>query len=349
MLLPLLWCGLEYFRSELYYLRFSWLTPGLAFASNAASLPLRSLGTYGMGLALAAIATVAALLWQRSRSAALAVLFAGTLGLRTWGWLAQPERPQTASALLNVAGVQLEFPTEKQVCTWLSEIVRRHPDAELLVLSEYTFETPIPESVKQWCRVHKRYVMVGGKDPAPKNDFYNTVFVISPAGEIVFRQVKAVPIQFFKDGLPAPEQKLWASPWGKLGVCICYDLSYTRITDALVRQGAEALIVPTMDVVDWGKQQHELHARVAPVRAAEYRLPIFRLASSGISQAVDSSGLLLASAPCPGQGGITAAGLILGGPGSLPLDRWLGPLASAVSGGVVLLLLASAGRAKRRN
>ena len=62
-----------------------------------------------------------------------------------------------------------------------------------------------------------------------------------------------------------------------IGICICYDLSYRRVTDPLIRMGAQALIVPTMDVADWGRRQHELHARVAPVRAAEYGVPIFRL------------------------------------------------------------------------
>ena len=95
-------------------------------------------------------------------------------------------------------------------------------------------------------------------------------------------QERAHPV--FKDGLPAPEQKVWDSPWGKIGICICYDLSYTRVTDALVRQGAQMLIVPTMDVETWGQHQHELHARIAPVRAAEYGILIFRVASSGISQ-----------------------------------------------------------------
>ena len=67
-----------------------------------------------------------------------------------------------------------------------------------------------------------------------------------------------MPIQFFKDGFPAREQKLWDSPWGKIGICICYDLSYTRVTDELVRLGANALIVPTMDIIDWGRNQHEV-------------------------------------------------------------------------------------------
>ena len=97
-----------------------------------------------------------------------------------------------------------------------------------------------------------RYLVVGGKDPAPKNNYYDTDFVVGPNGDIVFRQGKSVPIQFFKDGLPAPKQELWNSPWGKIGFCVCYDLSYTRVIDPLVKMGAQLIIVPTMDVVDWG-------------------------------------------------------------------------------------------------
>jgi apolipoprotein N-acyltransferase len=340
-LLPFLWCGLEYFRSELYYLRFSWLTPGYALALNAFDWPFSRLGVYGVGFVLAAIATGAALLWRRSAPGAILLLLVGTTVVRAWGWMEQlpPNRP---SGYLKVAGVQLEFPTEKQVCTWLKEVVRRHPEADLVVLSEYTFAGPIPDSVKAWCREQNKYLIVGGKSLVSKTDFYNTAFVISPAGEIIFQQPKAVPIQFFSDGLPAPGQAVWNSPWGKIGLCICYDLSYSRVTDRLIRQGARALIVPTMDVEDWGMRQHALHARIAPVRAAEYGVPIFRLASSGISQAVDSTGRVVTSAPCPGEGAIIAANLELGAAGRLPLDRWLAPLSSIVTGVVVLVLIASA-------
>jgi predicted amidohydrolase len=192
--------------------------------------------------------------------------------------------------------------------------------------------------VKAWCREHKRYVVIGGKEPVGSNNFYNTAFVIGPSGEVVFRQTKAVPIQFFKDGLPALHQAVWESPWGKIGICICYDLSYTRVTDRLVREGARLIVAPTMDVEDWGKRQHELHARIAPIRAAEYRVPIFRLASSGISQAVEATGRVVASAPCPGQGAMIAAKLALPLSGQLPLDRWLAPLSSGVTAVAIALL-----------
>jgi apolipoprotein N-acyltransferase len=147
-----------------------------------------------------------------------------------------------------------------------------------------------------------------------------------------------VPIQFFKDGLPAPEQTVWNSPWGKIGFCVCYDFSYTRVIDRLVKMGAQIIIVPTMDVADWGKRQHELHALVAPVRAAEYRVPIFRLASSGISQAVSGGGNVISSAPFPGEGETLFARFQLPAHGSLPADRFLAPIAVVITGALVLML-----------
>lgn len=119
---------------------------------------------------------------------------------------------------------------------------------------------------------------------------------------------------------------------GKIGICICYDLSYTRVTDQLIRLGAQALIVPSMDASDWGRQQHELHARVAPIRAAEYGVPIFRLASSGISQYVNASGHVLATAPTPGEEAIIVGVLHLKNPGKLPLDRVIAPLSVWITG-----------------
>jgi len=231
----------------------------------------------------------------------------------------------------------MEFPSELEVVLKLNEALKRYPTTDLFVLSEYTFDGPIPTRAEEWCKKNQKYLVAGGKEPIKEKQFYNTAFVVSPAGEIVFRQVKSVPIQFFKDGLPAPEQKLWDSPWGKLGICICYDLSYSRVTDGLVKKRAEAMLVPTMDVADWGERQHRLHGRVAPVRAAEYGIPIFRLASSGISQVVDRFGRLQAEAPFPGEAAVIHGTLNLNGPGRLPLDRWLAPFCAAVTAGCLLL------------
>lgn len=349
VLAPFLWLGTEFFRSELYYLRFSWLSPGYVFGEQVPFALLHLLGVYGVGFLLMAVVT-GTFLFQRRHVVRVGALVLIALAVFT-NWprsnastLSPPGGEGAAHAAptaeVQVAGVQMEFPAELEVPLVLDKLIKAHPETQLLVLSEYTFDGPVPERVKAWCRRQKRHLIVGGKDPIAPGVFYNTAFVINPAGEIVFKQVKAVPIQFFQDGRPAPEQHVWESPWGKLGICICYDLSYTRVIDTLVRLGAQAIIAPTMDVADWGEHQHRLHGRIAPARAAEYGLPIFRVASSGVSQLVDRTGMVMADAPFAAEGKIISGTLRLGaGAGNLPLDRRLGPLSVLVTIAVMVALV----------
>jgi apolipoprotein N-acyltransferase len=350
---PFLWTGVEYFRSELYYLRFSWVNVGYAFSPIPVRALIPWLGMYGAAFLLMLFA-------------AHFPFFKGATRKRQWMWTACLVTAVVAGALWNgngsrtsgsrsqqlkVAGVQLEFADEQTVVAGLDRLAEEFPNADLHVLSEYTFGGAVPASVTNWCRSNRKYLVAGGKDyiDASETQFRNTAFVIGPDGDRVFSQVKAVPIQFFKDGLPADQQTVWDSPWGKLGVCVCYDLSYTRVTDELIRQGAQGIIVPTMDVEDWGERQHVLHARVAPIRAAEHGVPIFRLCSSGISQAVDARGKVLATAAFPGQGELMGASFELPPQGRLPIDRWLvWPCVAMCAAFLAWHVMYSFGRAWRR-
>jgi apolipoprotein N-acyltransferase len=336
LLFPVLWMGLEYFRSELYYLKFSWLNVGYALSHSGLQPILHFTGMYGAGFLAMAVAARLFLSTPKKAVAAGAALFLAGLLPGLFSPPRDSKDPPFGKHLV-VAGVQLEFPSPEEVLAALEKLVEQHPEAELLFLSEYTFvDSPLPAKILAWCRQNHRYLLVGGKDPAPDANFYDTAFVIGPTGEIVFRQGKSVPIQFFKDGLPATEQKLWESPWGKIGICICYDLSYTRVTDRLVRMGAQALLVPTMDVIDWGRHEHELHSRVAPARCAEYGIPIFRVASSGISQFVDSDGREITMAGFPGAGEQLSGTLNLAHRGKLPFDRMLAPFAVAATAFLIM-------------
>ena len=340
-LAPFIWTGLEYFRSELYYLKFSWLNIGYALPVS-----LNGIGIYGMGfLGFAIIAGLFyASLIQINRTEIIFILLLIIFAFLKLTCVSIPPGgghfPHSLPTELNIVGVQVEFPTENIIPKMLNHALAKNTNAPIFVLSEYTLDGPVPESLKQWCRDHSRFLIVGGKDPTTNGNFYDTAFVVGTNGEIVFKQAKSVPIQFFKDGLPAQKQEVWNSPWGKIGICICYDLSYARVTDRLVEAGAQLLIVPTMDVEDWGRHEHKLHARVAPVRAAEYGIPVFRLASSGISQAVEGGGQVVAQTSIPGIGDILSAQLRLPMRGSLPLDRFLAPFCVFVVAAILILLTA---------
>jgi apolipoprotein N-acyltransferase len=243
----------------------------------------------------------------------------------------------------------MEFPPENLIPQILNQALAKNTNAQIFVLSECTLDGPVPDSLKNWCRTNSRFLVAGGKDVVTNQVYFNTAFVVGTNGEIIFKQAKSVPVQFFKDGLPAPKQEVWNSPWGKIGICICYDLSYTRVIDRLVEQGAQLLIVPTMDVEDWGRHEHELHSRVAPVRATEYGIPIFRLTSSGISQAVSGGGNVVAQIPFGKNDEILSAQLRMPARGLLPLDRFLAPLCTGITTVVLAALLFLAWKDKRAN
>lgn len=328
------WTGLEYFRSELYFLKFSWLSAGYVFSGHAGVIPLGLLGLYGAGFAIFLIAgAIAGLAEGKQRAACLAA----ALAISALANAPAPVRTGPAGAKVLVAGMQLEFPPELEVPKYLDRVICAHSGAQIVMLSEYTFESGVPKPVREWCRKNQRYLIAGGKDDSPGTNFFNTAFVVGPCGEVVFRQVKSAPIQFFKDGLPAQTQNLWESPWGRIAIPVCYDLSYRRVMDRFVAQGAQAILAPFMDVAEWGAQQHELHARVAPLRAREYGIPIFRLGSSGVSQNVDAGGQVRGSLPFPGQERILAGEVVLESAGRIPADRWIAPVCSWLAGGFAVV------------
>ncbi len=327
--LPVLWTGLEYFRSELYFLKFSWISPGHAFSTDDFGPVLRIVGVYGTGLMVFVTAASLTLLQGKSRwiAAGLPVLV-GVLP-----FLGRPDASPTRN--LRVAGAQVESVLPEAIPGILEQLSARHPEAELVVLPEYTLEGPPTPEIREWCKRRGRHLIVGGRDRLSGGGFRNTAWVVDPRGETVGSQVKSVPIQFFDDGEAATSQTCWQSPWGTLGIAICYDLSYSRVMDRLARQGAQAFVIPTMDSEAWGENQHRLHARIPPMRAAEYGVPIIRSASCGVSQLVDARGQITASAPYSSEVEYFSGSIEIGPPARLPIDRALAPLCSAISAPLV--------------
>ena len=260
-------------------------------------------------------------------------------------------KPNGIEAPLHIAGVQLEHPTERQAAKALDELADAHPEAQILVLSEYSFGGPIPEVVRDVVRKHARYLIAGGVALEPHEQFRDTAFVIGPDGRDLFSQCKSVPVQFMDDGLPAADRRCWDSPWGKIGIAVCYDVSYARVMDDFVRDGARGLILPTMDLQSWGRYERQmLHGRLVPIRSAEYGIPCFGVWSSGESQLTDRHGRVIATAGFPGQHEMIAGPFdIPGAAGHVPLDRYPALAASIFAVGLLAYFIGIELRNRRRN
>ena len=333
-LMPFFWLFFEYFRSEIYVLKFSWLAPGMALSHRYWNF-LASYGFYGATFLVLTLFS-AMQMWRSSRRFSMILLIIGMVIL---GNVPTPYSEIKSGPI--VSGIQMEHLNRGAVLNGLNKLITHKPETQLVVLSEYTFRNGVSDIFRDWCKLHNCYLMVGSTDPLSDGKFRNTVFVIDPQGKTVFKQGKSVPIQFFRDGEPANSQEIWNSPWGKIGIAICYDLSYTKVIDRLVEKGAEMLIIPTMDSADWGAYQHNIHSFLAPVRAREYQIPIFRLASSGVSQVVSDGGLVLKFAPYPGRGAIISSHLMYrSGGGSVPMvRRYMGLILTVATIGLLLLLV----------
>ena len=341
-LTPLLWTGVEFFRSELYALRFAWLLPGQAVALAPGAWLLGTVGVYGLGLACAVAASLVI-----ARPWACRVIGGGlTVALAVAMSTPSPSVVPTPMPL-HVAGVQLEFPAPAEAAAVIDQLAFDHPEAQVLVVSEYTFLGPVPNEVRDVVRKHQRYLVAGAERVLGDGRYYDVAVVVGPDGRDVFEQAKSVPVQFTTDGLAAESRRVWPSPWGPIGLAVCYDVSYARVMDDFVRLGARGLIVPTMDVARWGGYERRyLHGRLAPVRSAEYGIPVFGVWSSGESQLTDRAGHVIASAGYPGDGEQIAGPFDVSGAGHVPPDRPVAWAAVGVTAATVLALLI--GRFARR-
>ena len=105
---PFLWTGLEYFRSELYYLRFTWLNAGYAFADHVQAVPFAWLGVYGVGFLLMLVVGAFQFFPPGNRTLAAGVAALAALGL----WSSVPRAPlesEVPAEGVLVAGVQMDI------------------------------------------------------------------------------------------------------------------------------------------------------------------------------------------------------------------------------------------------
>ena len=199
---PFVWTGLEYFRSELNYLRFSWLSAGYVFSDSSSLHYWACYGVYGIGFVLM---TLAAFLGVVRTPGWSGRILAGTVAALLLLYPVLAPAPQnSARPSFRVTGVQLEFPSPAEAVLALDQAIDKFPDTDLLVLSEYTFNGPIPELIKKWCRKHRKYLVAGGEDPSQARSIITRHSWSTPRARLFFGRPNASPSSFSRMGCPLP-------------------------------------------------------------------------------------------------------------------------------------------------
>jgi len=358
-LAPVLWTGIDLFRCEIWFFRFSWLQLGLSQVTSPQVLQLASVvGVYGLTFLIVASNCGLAWLFLRGRRWVAWASTVGTVAAAALLGLVPVRSPEPAERSVVAGAVQTEMGDPSRLEELIAEAGGR--GARLIVCPEYALtEFPLEDpgllaELASGARGAGAYVVVGCKERVPGRDdergFYNAALILAPDGSAVGTYHKHHPIQFFNDGVPGRELPAFATSLGRLGVAICYDVDFASVTRGLVRNGAELLVVPNFDEMTWGVTEHIQHSWMAPARAVEHRRWIVRSASSGISQIIDPYGNVTGSLAVGDEG--VVVGSVEAKASFTAYDRVGYVVPYACLAGTVLVLLASVvpppiGRAKR--
>lgn len=134
--------------------------------------------------------------------------------------------------------------------------------------------------------------LVGGSFPEREaGRIYNTCFVFSPDGTQTARHRKIhlfdIDIQggqSFRESdvlSPGEEVTVFSTPFGTFGVCICFDLRFPALFEAIADRGAQAVFVPAAFNRTTGPRHWELLFRSRAVDNQLYTV--------GVSSARDTS------------------------------------------------------------
>ncbi len=161
-----------------------------------------------------------------------------------------------------LAGIQLHARGVDQLDAMeaaLKQALLKYPWLQMVLFSELCafgpaprFAQPMPgpaeERFCQWAKTHGIWLVPGSIFEKDGDRTCNTTPVINPQGEVVGRYRKIYPFLPYEAGIsPGDTPLVFDVPGaGRFGVSICYDMWFAETTRALVWEGAEVILHPTM-------------------------------------------------------------------------------------------------------
>ena len=277
-----LWTGIEFFRSELFLLKFPWMTPGVGLGPTLLT-PI--VGVYGVGFL---IIFGCSLLSQRGFTR----WGGGVLVLVICSWLMV--RPDNGDEGKEVRILALQ--SEDGVLEdYLGMIEECEEDVDIILFPEYAFGRDVRESrytseALTELAMRRKAVVVVGTRTEGEGYWYNTALTLNETGEVGVHY-KNHPVHFFDDGRAGEIAEAVESGGMRFGTPICFDNDYEGVVRRMTADGATFFAVPSLDAKSWTERQHWQHAELFRHRAAENGRWMVVAAGSGITQLIDAHGM----------------------------------------------------------
>jgi len=177
---------------------------------------------------------------------------------------------------------------------------------------------PIVEALREWARAHRIWLLGGSfAEAVPRDErVHNTSVVLAPDGRLaaVYRKIHLFDVDLRAQGgsshresaavAPGSDVVVAETPFGGVGLSVCYDVRFPELYRALVARGARFLMVPSAFARETGRDHWEvlLRARaienqcfvIAPAQWGQHSPD---RASHGRALIADPWGVLLGVAP----------------------------------------------------
>jgi predicted amidohydrolase len=143
-------------------------------------------------------------------------------------------------------------------------------------------------SVASWTKLAARFdgYVVGGFCELDGDALYNTAVAVGPGGPILhYRKVhlfdeEKIAFQPGDLGFPVAPTR-----FGKIGVCVCYDLRFVEVVRLLSLQGADLICVPTAWLPGFDQERWDEHGMCPQARGAVLQANLSQVYIACASQA----------------------------------------------------------------
>jgi predicted amidohydrolase len=177
---------------------------------------------------------------------------------------------------------------------------------------------PIVTALRGWARAHGVWLLGGSfAEAVPRDErVHNTSILIAPDGALaaVYRKIHLFDVDLAAQGgasyresttvAPGSEVVMAETPFGGVGLSICYDVRFPELYRALAARGARFLLVPSAFARETGRDHWEVLLRARAIEnqcfviaPAQWGQHSPERASHGRALIVDPWGVLLGVAP----------------------------------------------------
>lgn len=188
---------------------------------------------------------------------------------------------------MKIAQIQMHVSADKaENIRHACDLVRSAGDIDLAVLPEMfccpydnacfrdygePFAGPAQRAMSQLARERGIYLIAGSLPELEGHRVYNTSFVYAPDGTCIARHRKIHLFDIDVEGgqrfresdtlSPGNDVTLFDTPWGRMGLCICFDLRFEELCRVMALEGARVLLAPAAFNMTTGPAHWELLLR----------------------------------------------------------------------------------------